>query len=199
MNSEELFGCVGLKKEKYCVLNRKYSKEEYGALVPRIIQHMRDSGEWGEFFPPSLSPFGYNETIAQDYAPTTKGEALRKGCNWSDYVSPPPQVEKTVKASQIPDDISAIPDAILDWAVECEVTGRPFRIIKQELRFLREHRIPLPRRHPDVRYQDRLALRNPRLLFDRPCGTCGKRMETSYAPDRAEKVLCSECYLREVY
>gem|GEM_PF-6545051 len=30
---------------------------------------MMKAGEWGEFFPSSLSPFGYNETVAQEYYP----------------------------------------------------------------------------------------------------------------------------------
>jgi hypothetical protein len=32
---------------------------------------MIETGEWGEFFHPSLSPFGYNETVAQEYYPVT--------------------------------------------------------------------------------------------------------------------------------
>ena len=43
-----------------------------------------------------LSPFGYNETIAQDYFPLTREEALAKGFNWSDYEAPSPQVTKTI-------------------------------------------------------------------------------------------------------
>ena len=30
---------------------------------------MQETGERGEFFHPSLSPFGYNETVAQEYYP----------------------------------------------------------------------------------------------------------------------------------
>ena len=198
-HSESLFGCVGLKRAKYCILNKQYSKAEYEELVPRIIAKMREDGEWGEFFDPSLSPFGYNETVAQEYYPLEKEEALRMGFNWSDYVAPPPQVEKIVKASQLPDSISDVPDVILEWAVECEVSGRPFRIIKQELRFLREQGLPLPRRHPDVRHMDRMKLRNPRKLFSRSCMQCAKPIQTTYAPERPEKVVCEECYLREVY
>ena len=32
--------------------------------------------EWGEFFPSSISPFGYNETVAQDYYPMTREEVF---------------------------------------------------------------------------------------------------------------------------
>lgn len=49
-NSEYLFGCIGLKRSKYCVLNKQYSKEEYEALVPRIIEHMKKAGEWAYRF-----------------------------------------------------------------------------------------------------------------------------------------------------
>ena len=30
---------------------------------------MKKTGEWGEFFPSSISPFGYNETVAMEYYP----------------------------------------------------------------------------------------------------------------------------------
>jgi hypothetical protein len=33
---------------------------------------MQTTGEWGEFFDPSLSPFGYNETVAMEYFPLKK-------------------------------------------------------------------------------------------------------------------------------
>ena len=39
-NSNNLFGCVGLKNKSYCILNKQYSKEEYEALLPKIIAHM---------------------------------------------------------------------------------------------------------------------------------------------------------------
>jgi hypothetical protein len=32
---------------------------------------MQETGEWGEFFHPSLSPFGYNESVAMEYYPQT--------------------------------------------------------------------------------------------------------------------------------
>jgi hypothetical protein len=56
--------------------------------------------------------------------------------------------------------------------VICEVSGKPFRIIKQELEFYRKHNLPIPHRHPDVRHTDRMKLRNPRKLRDRKCNKC---------------------------
>lgn len=77
--SQYCFGCASLYRNKFCILNKQYTEEEYNTLVPKIITHMKETGEWGEFFPISVSPFAYNETAAQDYYPITKEEALKKG------------------------------------------------------------------------------------------------------------------------
>ena len=198
-NSSYLFGCVGILNKSYCILNKQYTKEAYEALVPRIIAHMRSTGEWGEFFNPDVSLFGYNETVAQEYFPMTKEEALKQGFNWSDYEAPFPQATKTLPAHLLPARIEDIPDDILNWAIICEVTGKPFRIVKAELEFYRKHKLPIPHRHPDQRHLDRMALRNPRKLFERTCDKCQENMQTTYTPERPEKVYCEQCYNKEVY
>jgi hypothetical protein len=78
------FGCIGLRHKNYCILNKQYTKEEYEELVSRIIAHMEKTGEWGEYFPYELSPFAYNETIAQEYFPLEKNEVLALGSKWLD-------------------------------------------------------------------------------------------------------------------
>ncbi len=195
---QSLFGCTGLRRKKYCVFNKEYTKEEYETLVPKIIGHMQGTGEWGQFFPSEHSLFGYNETMAQTFFPMTKEDVVKKGWTWSDYEAPM-TADRVIPADQLPDDSSEIPDDILNWAVTCEVTGKPFKIIRQELDFYRMHHLPLPRRHPDQRHRDRYALKNPYKLFDRACANCKKKIQTSYAPDRPEIVYCEECYLKAVY
>ncbi len=195
----DCFGCIGLKRKKYCILNKQYTKDEYEKLIPEIIEHMKKTEEWGEFFSIPVSSFGYNETLAQEYFPLTKEEALKKGFNWSDYESPIPKVDKIIPASKLPDDIKDIPDDILNWAIRCEVTNKPYKIIPQELKFYRDHNLPIPRRHPDQRHKDRMSLRNPRKLWSRSCDKCTKEIQTTYSPERPEKILCESCYLKEVY
>ena len=198
-NCEHCFACVGLNHKQYCILNKQYTKEEYEALVPKLIEHMRQAGEWGEFFPISLSPFAYNETVAQEYFPLSKEEVLERGWKWRDQKDEIPKVEKIIPATKLPANIDDIPDDILNWAIECSSTHRPFRIIKQELDFYRKMKLPIPHFHPDERHKRRMALRNPRKLFSRTCAKCEKPIETTYAPDRPEIVYCEECYLKEVY
>ncbi|MDD5770159.1 MAG: hypothetical protein PHE25_04260 [Candidatus Gracilibacteria bacterium] len=193
------FGCIGLKNKSYCILNKQYTKEQYEELVSKIIEHMMNTGEWGEFFPSSISPFGYNETVAMEYFPISRDKALPYLYKWSDYEPPFPKVDKIIPANKLPENISDIPDDILNRAIECEITKKPFRIISQELEFYRKHNLPIPKRHPDQRHLDRMNLRNPRKLFDRKCDKCGKNIKTTYSPDRKEIVYCEECYIGEIY
>src|SRR3989344_304578 len=90
-SSSNLFACIGLRNKQYCILNKQYTKEEYEIIVPKIIEHMNSMPyidnkgriyKYGEFFPPELSPFAYNETIAQEYFPLSAEAAAKAGFNW---------------------------------------------------------------------------------------------------------------------
>jgi hypothetical protein len=198
-SSKNCFGCAHIHNKQYCIFNKQYTKAEYEALVLKIIEHMKRTGEWGEAFPLTLSPFGYNKTTAHLYYPLTKDEVVAKGWKWDDEEPEIPKVKNVIDAAQLPDAIGETPDDVLQWAIRCEVTGRPFRIIAQELAFYREQSIPLPRRSPDQRHLDRFALRNPRHLWSRTCAKCSDPIQTTYAPERPEKVYCERCYLEAVY
>lgn len=58
---EDCVGCVGLQRKRFCILNRQYTESQYNEIAPRIIEHMRSTGEWGEFFPIEFSPVPYNQ------------------------------------------------------------------------------------------------------------------------------------------
>lgn len=203
--SEHCFGCVGLKHRKYCILNKQYTKEEYEVLVPRLIEHMRKTPlrqgyagqEWGEYFPANISPFSYNETIASDYFPLAEAQATAVGWSWrnpdenkNSYLGP---------VYVIPQNIQDVSDDITKQILTCDITGRPYKIIPQELKFYREMNIPIPRKCPDQRHKERMALRNPCKLWHRQCAKCQKDIQTTYAPERPEIVYCEECYLKTVY
>ncbi|MBU0626265.1 hypothetical protein KKG31_00490 [Patescibacteria group bacterium] len=74
--------------------------------------------------------------------------------------------------SELLDDIKDIDDEILNKVILCEVTGKPFRFIKQELDFYRKYDLPLPRRCRDQRHLDRMKFKHPRKLWDRSCQKC---------------------------
>lgn len=198
-NCENCFCCIGLHHKQYCILNKQYTKEEYETIVPRIIEHMRSTNEWGEFFPMTLSPFAYNVTLAQEHHPLSKEEVLRRGWRWEDPTDDIPKLHRIIPATELPDAIDEVTDDILNAAIACQKTKRPFRITRQELEFYRSMRLPLPRLHPDERFWNRVSLKNPRKLWRRQCATCQREMETTFAPERSERVVCEECYLKEVY
>ena len=181
---------------------------------------MKKTGEYGEFFPVSISPFGYNETQGQVYMPMTKNEALEKGLKWEDRV-PGTFGKETIKPEDIPDGIKNIPDSITKEVLKCESCSKNYNIVSKELEFYRRENIPIPRLCPDCRYKRRIALRPPRKLWHRACQCagvqsdnkvykntiehphhgkdhCPNEFETSYSPDRKEIVYCEKCYQAEV-
>ncbi|MBU2213342.1 hypothetical protein KJ996_01760, partial [Patescibacteria group bacterium] len=198
-NSHYLFGCSSLNKKEYCIFNKQYTQIDYEILVPKIIEHMQKTGEWGEYLSTDLSPFAYNETKAHDEFPLSKEEVIAKGWTWREETDEMPDVEKIIPANKLPDSIDDIPDDILNWAVKCEITGRPFKIVQQELKFYRKMGLPIPHAHPDERYRRRMMKRNPRKLWERTCDKCSKEMQTTYAPERPETVYCEHCYLQTIY
>ncbi len=198
-NSKNCFGSIGLKKNQYCILNTQYSKDEYEALLPKIIAHMRSTGEWGRFFPSELSPFSYNETTAHDDFPLSRTEALEAGLRWNDQMDVLPDIQRAVDAKNLPDAIADVEQDILTTAVRCETTGRPYRIVKHELEFYRTHSIPLPRKHPSERHLNRMRLRSSRTLTEQACAKCHENTLSSCKPDQAALVYCEECYRLEVF
>jgi hypothetical protein len=222
-SNHNCFGCVGIKNGIYSILNKRYSKEEYEALLPKVIEHMNAmpyidakgcSYSFGEFFPPELSPFGYNETIAFEYYPLTKEEAIHKGFTWKD---PEEKVyAPTMLCEAIPDSAGEISDDIITQVIECAHKGAcqghqcstAFKVVPHEIQFYKRLNLPLPNLCPNCRHYMRLRSRNPMQLWHRSCmceknnhdhaGVCPNEFETTYAPERKEIIFCESCYQKEV-
>lgn len=190
------FGCDGFHaKQQYCILNKKYSKEEYEKLVPKIVEHMRSTGEWGEFFPMTLSTFPYNHTVAQDYFPLTEAEARAKGFQWKEL---PDTITGNARVS-VPKNIQETPNSITQETIVCETCGKSYRIIAQELELSRKIGVALSPRCANCRALHLMSWKNPRKLWSRACAKCSTQIQTTYAPERPELVYCEKCYLEAVY
>ena len=142
-----------------------------------------------------MSPFAYNESIAQDYFPLTEKEALRRGYNWRADDAAQKDVKSMEEASSFPLEISEVSDDVLSKNFSCAASGKPFRIVKPELEFYRKMQLPLPLYSPAERHARRMATRNPSQLWERECGSCSVAIKTSYSPEQPEKVYCEKCYL----
>ncbi|MDP3970288.1 MAG: hypothetical protein Q8P90_01170 [bacterium] len=198
-NSQYLFGCVCLNKQKYCILNKQYTESEYERLKVQIIAQMKKDDEYGEFFPFSYSPFAYNETLANDLFPLTPEHAETLGARWLDERKEGVNRNAVIDANDLPEMITEVDNSILEKTIICEDSGKPFQIKSQELEIYRKLGVPLPRKHPEVRYQDRLTLRTPLELHDRECSKCGISLISTYSSTRPETVYCDKCYKEVIY
>ncbi len=186
-SSSNCFGCVGLKKKEYCILNKQYSKEEYEALRAKIIEQMKampytstrgHSYGYGEFFPPELSPFAYNESMAADFFPLTQEQAEAAGYFWREPEHK--TYEVTVASKDLPDRIGDVQDDVLQQIISCESCDRTYRIIGTELAFYRKLKLPLPRHCMECRFRNRSSFLDPVLPRD---GSCDCRGATSKEGD----------------
>jgi len=159
---------------------------------------MKLSGEWGEYFAPELSPFGYNETKAMEWFPMEKEAAISIGFCWSDYEAAPASGQINILRAQIPDDISKVQDDICSKAVICETSGKPFKVLKADLEFYRKKGLSIPRDAPQIRHQKRVRRQNKQSLFKRFCESCGTAIVTSSDPSKPYAVFCLECYEQKV-
>lgn len=206
-NSQNLFGCIGLNRQKFCVFNKQYSESEYVALREKIVDHMKKTGEWGEYFPVGTSGFGYNETVAQEYFPLTKEECEPRAWPWQDAM-PGTRGKETVATDMIPDTIQEVGDDFSKSILACIRCGRNYKIIPRELSFYRQMTIPAPHQCPDCRHSVRTKQAGERHLYHRQCmcdkpdhgheSRCVTEFETTYTPERPEKVYCESCYQKEM-
>src|SRR3989344_3418848 len=234
MYSSDLFGCIGLRNKQYCIFNKQYTKEKYFELVPKIIQHMNEMPyidqmgriyTYGEFFPIEFSPYSYGDTIAQEHFPLTKEAALESGYSFKDVERKSHTV--TLPYQNIEDHIEAVREDITGKIIGCAHEGAcdhgctgAFKVIPQELQFLKRFSIALPRLCVNCRHQIRIKQRNSMKMYSAKCHCAGEmsagsmyknsadhfhgkwecpnEFETSYAPDRPEIVHCESCYQQEV-
>jgi len=201
VKSSHCFGCVWMRNASYCIFNKQYTKERYEELVAILIEQMKERGQWWEFLPPSLSPFGYNETTAQEYYPLMPEQALslwykRQNKNYDPQI--PANIEtlnkETIKSFDIKNN-----DEILHKILICEESARPFRIIKQELDFYRRFDLPLPTMHPDIRHKKRLQQRAWRQLHVRNCDATGEKMISVYPPSSSYTIYSESAYQQSLF
>lgn len=197
-NCKNCVGCDAIKNSQYFILNKQYSKEEYERLRGKIIEELEKKDLHGLIMPPELAPFAYNETIAQEFFPLTKDEALSQGFRWEDDIQKT-EGKETISPEDLPDHINDVPDSITNEILRCIDCNRNYKIINQELLFYRKMKIPIPRKCFYCRHQDRIIRRGPYKFWQRNCAKCQKKITTNYAPDRPEVVYCEKCYQQEVY
>lgn len=187
-NVEHLFGCLSLRKKKYCILNKEYSEQEFADLKSKIIAQMNDMPytdakgrvyRYGEFFPVELSSHSYNETLAQEYMPISERQAGEMGYPWQAMEDK--KYENLKSWQDLPESIAGVSDAILSDIILCQAWDtdktsaqahrctKGFRLIPNELAVYRRFGLPLPRKCPNTRNSELAQLRNPVDFYQRQC------------------------------
>lgn len=194
---DNCFGCVSLRKKKYCILNKQYTKEEYEELKEKIIEDMKARGEYGKFPPYSMGLCPYNLSTASIYFPeVTKEYVVEKGGYWEEVGDT--KIEGML-TSDLPDSINDVDESICKQALICPETGWRYNISEAELSFLKKMKIALPRVHFDVRTKERVITTSPTKSEVYKCVYCSKDINAYYPKSWSyQKIACESCYLKEI-
>ncbi|KKU06227.1 MAG: hypothetical protein UX07_C0004G0015 [Parcubacteria group bacterium GW2011_GWA2_45_30] len=195
---EYCFGCIGLRKKSFCILNKQYSEQEYHKIVEKIKADMQKRDEWGRFLPLSMAYSGYNLSLAQIMFPEKEDTIAEIGGRWDTL--PVQNFANTINSEDLPGRIDDVKDDIVKQRIICAETGLSYNIAPHELAFYKEHGIPLPRRHFDLRTLNRFRSMTLMIYPQRgTCMICQTEIEHYYSSKLGyKKIACVDCYQREV-
>ena len=193
-------GCISIRKGNNMILNKEYSKEEYSDLKEKIESELKKDGTIGQFFPPSVTPFAYNESLIQDFFPLSKDEAIERGYKWQEKTTGTYDKE-TIKKGGIPHSIEKITDDILKEILVCKDCNKNYKIVEAELTFYKKMGLPIPHKDFECRHEDRMRKRNGMRLWHRKCMRegCENEFETTYSLEKKDIIYCESCYQKEIY
>jgi hypothetical protein len=230
-SSSNLFGCIGLRGKEYCILNKQYSKEEYEQLVVKIKSQMKAMPykdakgrvyAYGEMFPIELSPFAYNETVAYEFFPLSKEQAIAQGYRWKEAIAK--QHQPTLVTGSVPENANeALSKEIVQCAHDASCSHQctaAFKLTSAELQFYGASNIPVPTLCPNCRHFERIKVRNSLKLWNQSCACngssskddiyknqavhafhsekpCPNKFMTAYPPQGKEIIYCEQCYQQE--
>lgn len=195
---EHCFGCCGLVGKKYHILNKPYSPDAYEQEKKRIVAAMKESGEYGQFFPGYFAATPYEETISGFYWPLDLKQSETFGFRTRQRAAVRP--EGTLDPSGIPDR-SDEPESSMTknifWDAQAQ---RPFQLQETDIAFARDAGVPLSRTYYARRIQENFRLipfnGTTRLTA---CPHCATETPTSWPEEYDGRILCEACYLKEVY
>lgn len=197
-NCHNCFACVGLENKSYHILNKPYEPDEYWHTVDEMKLIMLERGEYGDGIPISFSPFAYNITLASVGFPLSPETVKKLGGYIEDETKGNAMGLPTLKADQMPNSISETTDDILKMAILSERSGRPFRIVPQELIFYRRQNLPIPLFHPYERMDSRTRIFGCYKFYTAKCARCGEVTQSAFDPNQGFTLYCDSCYQKEV-
>jgi hypothetical protein len=194
---EYCFGCVGLRKKKYCILNKQYTEEEYENLKNTIIADMEKRQEYGKIMPYSMATIDYNFSNGMIYfKDVKKEEILSHGGYWAqeDLSS-----ADGISSLELPDNILETKPDITTQALICPKTKYRFNISEGEYEFHKHKNFALPRIHFDLRMVERARKTATLQAYPYKCFYCRKDIMAYYPHEWGyKKIACENCYKQNI-
>lgn len=197
-NLSNCFMCFGLQNKSYCILNKQYTEEEYFPRVDALKTEMLKRSEYADGLGFSFSAQPYNFSSGYDTYPLN-AEQIQELGGYSG-TEPDTNVGSTpiISITDLPQTIEETTDDILEQAISCEKTHRPFRIVPTELAFYRSMQLPLPTMHPTPRMRVFADLKPTSKKYQTTCAHCAKDIQSMFNPTLGFILCCEKCYQQEV-
>lgn len=155
-NSSYCIWCIGLKNKQFFIFNKEYSKEEWFELANELFKQMDADWSLWTFFPASMNPFYFNDTIAYVVDDSfTKDEVTQDG-----YLRRDDEIRTDIGGDS---EIIKVGDLEKyqcfdgEWnrRIDPEILKKVirdekwnyYRIVKMEYDFLVKYALPLPELH----------------------------------------------------
>ena len=148
--------CVGLVNKSFCILNKQYTKEQWFELANKIFESMDKDWTLGQFFPGTINPFYFNDSVAYLIDDTFTKEEIKK--EW--YLRREEEIKVDTPANAEVITVKELEtyqkfDDIWEWTINPEIIKKVirdekwnvYRIVPMELEFLQKHGLPLPEIH----------------------------------------------------
>jgi CxxC-x17-CxxC domain-containing protein len=197
-NLSNCFMCFGLQNKSYCILNKQYKEKEYFKLVDEIKTEMYKRGEYGDGLDFSFSAQPYNFSSGYNTYPLTDEQVKEFG----GYVVDEPETNvgemEIIEPKDLPQTIEETTNNVLNKAIMCEKTHRPFRIVPTELEFYKNMSLPLPTIHPTPRMRIFADLKPTSKKYKAICAKCDKNIQSMFNPKDGYNLFCEKCYQQEV-
>ncbi len=203
------FGCCGLRGKRYCIFNKQYSEAEYHQLHEKIIRYLKDTGEWGHFFPGHFAPNPYNESCSGFHFPLSASEQEELHFRNSPVLHR--RSGEELDATKIPDSLQELyyetttsldpakVESLLIRSFWDEKFCRPFRITKIDIENSHRLNIALPNSYYIARMQENFRLMPfTGSLRNTTCGKSGNPIRTSWPEEYDGRILSEEEYLKIV-
>ncbi len=148
--------CIWLENKQFCIFNKQYTKEERFELANKIFAQMDQEWVLWEFFPASINPFYFNDTVAyliDDSFTKQEVEAewyLRRDEEIKVDIPVWTEAIKTTELDQyqwFDSEWNRTIDPSILKKVIIDEKWNFYRIVKIEYDFLVKHWLPLPEIH----------------------------------------------------